>query len=103
MRAWLLTLAALAALATMLGLPNRTMAWGPKGHEIVGKIADKHLSKQARLEINLLLEGHQFKGLSDGKLTNWADTIKSSAAMKRKFPHMNEWHYIDVDVDANLQ
>jgi len=97
-----IVVAALAASA-LVGLPGRADAWGKKGHELVGKIADKHLTSKARNAIEELLLNHQFTSLSDGRLTNWADFIKGSATYRRKFPDMNQWHYVDVDVDADLE
>src|SRR5260370_33198842 len=97
MGAWLTTLAAVAALGAVVGVPTRVMAWGPKGHELVGKIADKHLTKQARDAVEELLQGHQCTSLADGRLTNWADGSQSSSLYKNNFPKMNSWHFIDLD------
>ena len=92
--------AAAAALATLFlfGTPTRVDAFGKEGHEIVGRVADKFLSKAARDAIKELLTDHQFKGLSDGRLTTWADAIKNSSAMKAKFPDNRNWHFIDLDI-----
>jgi hypothetical protein len=95
-------LATAAMVASIAGLPSRAVAWGPEGHELVGKIADKFINNNTRNAINELLENHQFQSLSDGRLPNWADSIKSSAAYRRKYPTMNLWHYIDIDVNADL-
>ena len=32
-------------------------AWGPKGHDIVASIAERHLTKKTRKELDKLLEG----------------------------------------------
>ena len=76
--------------------------WGKDGHELVGKIADKHLSANARLAVEELLLDNQFTSLSDGRLPNWADAIRGSAVYKTKYPKMNEWHYLDIDVKLNI-
>jgi hypothetical protein len=103
MRACLMTWAAVAAMGAVLALPEPTMAWGPKGHELVGKIADKHLTKQARDAIAELLQGHQFTGLADGRLTNWADAIRPSAFFRKKYPTMAQWHFVDLDVGVKIE
>ena len=91
--------AAVLAAAVVLVGGGRAWAWGKEGHEVVGRIADEHLSKKAKAAIKELLTEHQFTSLSDGRLTNWADSIRSSAQYKRQYPQMAKWHYIDYDVD----
>jgi hypothetical protein len=100
MRTWVLVVAVAGGVVVF---PTRAAAWGNRGHEVVGKIADKFLTRQARNAIDELLQNNQFQSLSDGRLTNWADLIKNSAVYRRKYPKMNEWHYIDLDVDAKLE
>jgi hypothetical protein len=82
-------------------MPSRADAWGKQGPEIAGRIADKHLDEKARAAIAELLKGDQFQSLSDGPLNSWADAIRSSAAFRRKYPRMAEWHYINIDVAAD--
>ena len=100
MRKWLPTLAAVAVLAWGVLLPCRVLAWGQEGHELVGRIADKHLNSRARQAIDELLQGSQFRSLSDGRLTNWADAIKRSAFYQRKYAKNPQWHFIDISVTA---
>jgi hypothetical protein len=95
------SLAVFAALAYAAIFPTRAAAWGKKGHEIAGRIADQHLDEKARQAIDELLKGDQFQSLSDGRLNSWADAIRSSAAFRRKYPRMSEWHYINIDVAAD--
>src|SRR5262249_55052573 len=102
MRKWLSALAAVTAIAWVAAVPSRATAWGKEGHELVGKIADRHLTGKARAGIDELLQGHQFQSLSDGRLTNWADAIRSSAAFQHKFPKMAKWHFIDISIKADL-
>ena len=98
MAKWILLSAiALAGLA-----PNRALAWGKEGHEVVGAIAEKHLNKPARDAVGELLKDHQFKSLSDTKLVNWADAIRGSAVYKEKYPKAPQWHYVDIDVESDI-
>ncbi len=99
MRDWLTLLAVACACAA--SLPPRALAWGRQGHEIAGRIADKYLDDKARAAIAELLKGDQFQSLADGRLNSWADAIRSSAAFRRKYPRMAEWHYINIDVAAD--
>lgn len=89
-------------LALALLLPSQAFAWGKDGHEVVGIIAEKNLGKPAAAAVAELLKDHQFKTLSDTKLVNWADSIRASAMDKEKFPKSALWHYIDIDVEADL-
>jgi hypothetical protein len=102
MRTWLVLLSTLAGLALVGLAPSRATAWGKEGHELVGRIADKHLNSKARDAINELLQNDQFQSLSDGRLTNWADAIRGSAVFRHKYPNMAQWHFIDISVDADL-
>jgi hypothetical protein len=99
---WHCLLSALFALAILASCPTPVSAWGKEGHEIVGKVADKYLNSQARNAIDELLQGDQFQSLSDGRLTNWADSIKGSAVYRRKYPNNASWHFIDIDVTSDL-
>ena len=44
-----------AALAAAVVLPSLALAWGEAGHKVVGEIAYKRLSTNARSEIDQLL------------------------------------------------
>ena len=94
-------LSALVAFAALglLGAPPRVDAFGKEGHEIVGRVADKFLSKAARDGIKELLLDHQFKGLSDGRLPNWADSIRGTSFGNTTFPGNGNWHFIDLDIN----
>lgn len=90
------------AIALIWLSPTPAYGWGKDGHEVVGKIAEKHLSKPARAAIDELLKDHQFTTLSDTKLVNWADAIRGSAVYKEKYPKAPQWHYINIDVATDL-
>jgi hypothetical protein len=89
-----------AVVAGILGMPARATAFGREGHAVVAKIADKYLSDKARDAIKELLAEHEYKSLADERLPNWADAIKGSAMLRRKYEDNGMWHYIDVDVDV---
>ena len=63
------------------------MAWGSTGHRIVGKVAEKYLTKNANMQIKKIL-GHN--DLS--RVSTWADEIKSDPNWK----HAYDWHWCTI-------
>jgi hypothetical protein len=102
MRNRLALLSLLAVPAVDLAWPGRAAAFGRAGHAVVGKIADIYLTDKARAALKELLKDHEYKSLPDEPLPNWADAVRSSGALRKKYPDMDMWHYIDVDVDVPL-
>jgi hypothetical protein len=76
----------------LIGLagPLPALAWGPQGHEIVGLIAEQHLSGAARAEVAQLLGGSAMM-VHD---SNWADEIRD----RRR--DTSPWHYVDIPLTA---
>jgi hypothetical protein len=82
-----------AVLVVTVGLPTPTWAFGKQGHRIVGRIAEAHLTPEARAAVDKLLgEG---KRLSDDDVANWADHIRND------FPETGPWHYVDIPFDKD--
>jgi len=100
MRTWCLRLC--VAMGAMIAVPDRVWAWGKDGHEVVGKIADKFLSPEAKKAIDEILKDDQFQTIGDTRLTSWADFIRGSAVLKRKYPNNDKFHYLDIDVECDL-
>jgi hypothetical protein len=92
-RRFVLTLAVL--FGATLFVPAPAWAWGEAGHVIVAKVAEQYLNPKARDAVKDLLDD---RPLSDPRLVTWADAIKGSAAMERKYPGQRTWHYVDIDV-----
>jgi hypothetical protein len=73
-------------------------AWGPDGHEIVGRIAELHLTEKAQREIYALLNGGNTNSpsinISDDEVANWADYVRP----KRR--ETAPWHFVDIPFDA---
>jgi len=81
--------AVLLAAAAML-TPERAIAWGTQGHEIVALIAAQELSAPARAQVTHLLGStammvHQ---------SNWADEIRDQRR------DTGRWHYVDIPLVA---
>ena len=85
---------ALALILTLTWtLPGPAWAWGPQGHQIVGRIAELHLTPQAKAAIAQLLgEGDS---ISDAEVANWADDVR------KFFPESGPWHYVDIPVEES--
>jgi hypothetical protein len=61
--------------------------WGPNGHRAAGWIADKHLSKKARKELNRILNGQSLAMAS-----TWMDDIRSDSA----YDYTSDWHWVTI-------
>ena len=65
--------------------------WGKTGHRTTGEIAEKHLSKKAKKELNKLLDG-----FSIAYVSNYGDEIKSDS----KYRKYGSWHYVNFPFDS---
>lgn len=69
--------------------PAPAWAWGPMGHHLAGRLAERHLTPKARAAVMELLE----PGETMAAASTWADEhrrdIKGSGA----------WHYVDIPLD----
>src|SRR6185437_12130431 len=68
------------------------VSWGVTGHRTVGKIADAHLSPNARAGVRDLLGSET---LSD--VSTWADEIRG----QEKYRQTGPWHYINLPLGLN--
>jgi len=83
------------------------MAWGPLGHKIVGLIAQRRLTAQARASVRALLG----PGVTLDKIANCADTVKYATAPflcagvfsmnPKDFKGTAIWHFIDIPLAAH--
>ncbi|MEI6084682.1 MAG: S1/P1 nuclease [Verrucomicrobiota bacterium] len=82
--------------AALLLLTGTCRAWGPEGHEIVGRIAEKNLTPAALHHLNELLNGTNAVTvcISDTHIANWPDEIRHDR------PETAPWHYVDIAFDA---
>ncbi len=65
--------------------------WGPTGHRVTGKIAEKHLTKKARKQIDKILKGQSLAFVS-----TFGDEIKSD----RKYSKFYPWHYVNMPLNG---
>jgi S1/P1 Nuclease len=71
-------------------LPQRALAWGAEGHEIVALIALRELTPAARAQVAHLLGGAAML-VHD---SNWADEIRDQRRST------GAWHYVDIPLQA---
>ena len=61
--------------------------WGKTGHRIVGEVAEKYLTKNAKLQIKKIMGHHDLS-----RMSNWADEIKSDPDWEKA----NDWHWCTI-------
>jgi len=68
--------------------------WGVTGHRTIGVIADNHLSKKAKKQIDKLLQGESLAFVS-----TFGDEIKSDS----RYDKLYTWHYVNFPFDTKYQ
>ena len=76
----------------LLLTPLRLWAWGVDGHRAIGKIAENHLSRHAKKEIQKLLGTETLPLVS-----TWPDEIRYYPEFKETAP----WHYVNTASGLN--
>ncbi len=71
-------------------------AWGPEGHAMVGRIAEKNLTPETLRAVNELLNGTNTVTvhISDNDIANWPDFIR------KECPETGPWHFVDIPFAA---
>ena len=70
-----------------LGISILLLSWGVTGHRTVGKIAENHLTANAKAAVHELLGGETLADVS-----TWADEVRGQPEYKSTGP----WHYINL-------
>ena len=68
--------------------------WGSTGHRTIGEIAEKHLTKKAKKQIDILLQG---QGLAI--VSTFGDDIKSD----KKYDKYYTWHFVNFPFDTKYE
>ena len=84
----------ISAVLSILIWTTSAMAWGQNGHRIVGRIAENHLTPEARQAVAELIGPESL-----AQVSTWADEIKSDRARR----HANPWHYINVEAGETFE
>jgi hypothetical protein len=66
------------------------LAWGPIGHRAVGRVAERHLSRQAAKELAAILGAERL-----AYIATWSDEIRSDPTWKRA----DDWHWVTIPMD----
>ncbi len=69
-----------------------SLAWGPKGHDIVAAIAEQNLTCKTRKNIKKLLDKKSIIYYS-----SWMDNLQNSPNWKDGYDKTKTWHYANVD------
>ena len=80
----------LACLVALQAAPP-CWAWGPLGHRLAARLAERHLNTQAKAAVAALLE----PGESLADASTWADEHR------RDIEGSGPWHYVDVPLDQD--
>ncbi len=68
-------------------LTSNVFAWGPTGHRVIGLIAEKHLTKKARKNIDRILKNETL-----AEVSTFMDFIRADNTKR----HMAPWHYMTI-------
>jgi S1/P1 Nuclease len=79
-------------LAFLLAIPIPAYAWGPKGHEVIARIAADNLSPAAHLRISQLVGGDAPALMVLD--SNWADEIRADR------PQTTNWHFVNIEIGS---
>jgi hypothetical protein len=78
---------AIISLLLLVCLIGQSFGWGQNGHRVVGQLAEWHLNKKARKNIEAILK-HE----SIPMVANWMDEIRSDKA----YDHTATWHWVTI-------
>ncbi len=76
-------------LLVIVGTATPAWAWGRLGHRVIARLAEKHMTPEAKAAVAALLEPGE--SLADASL--WADENRG------RLPKTAPWHYVDVPLD----
>lgn len=78
----------LLLLASIIGMPGKSFAWGKRGHEMVAEIAFHFLPDSTKELVKKFLGN-----LSIEEAANWMDDERGNSY----YNYMRTWHYLDID------
>lgn len=80
--------------ALLLTAPTTAFPFGANGHRIIGRIAENHLTAEARHAVQCLIGPESL-----AQASTWADEIRSDPDWKRAEP----WHFISIEDGETLE
>jgi hypothetical protein len=75
-------------------LSHPALAWGPTGHRVVGRIAERHLSEAAARGVAGILGSESLV-----QAATWPDEIRSDPAWDQAKP----WHFVSLDDNEDYE
>ncbi|WP_158856273.1 S1/P1 nuclease [Lunatibacter salilacus] len=66
----------------------QSFGWGLTGHRVVGQLAEWHLNKKAKKQIERILGPESL-----AMVANWMDDVRSDG----NYDHLNTWHYLTIE------
>ena len=75
------------ALSLLMVVTFQALPWGKTGHRIIGLIAERHLTKKAKKNIDKILKTETL-----AEVSNYMDFIRADD----QYDHMSPWHYCTV-------
>lgn len=80
----------------VLGQIEKASAWGMTGHRIISEIAERHLTKKTKKNIQKIIGNQKIAYWS-----NWADFIKSDTSPELQ--KTGSWHFVNTAADLNFE
>lgn len=65
----------------------KSFGWGQTGHRVIGQIAENHLSKKAKKEVQKILGDESLAIVSI-----WMDEVRSDDS----YDHTHDWHWVSI-------
>jgi len=81
-------------ISVLLLVASTAAPWGAIGHRIVGRIAEQHLSPEARQYLQALLGSETL-----AQVSTWPDDMRSDPA----WHHADPWHYVNIGDDETYE
>src|SRR5689334_1699600 len=79
--------------AMLLSGPSR--AWGPEGHAMIAEIAEIRLANSPALDqVKQILAADDSKAKHLDQIASWADAVRPAR------PETQDWHFVDIPLDA---
>ena len=82
------------SMGILLLISSIASPWGATGHRIVGRIAEQHLSAEARHHLQALLGPESL-----AQVSTWPDAMRADPAWNHAAP----WHYVSIADDETYE
>ena len=79
------------AAVAIFAIPQKSFAWGSKGHQLVAEIAFRYLDDSTQKVVR-----HYLRKMSIEEAGTWMDDMRSN----NYYDYMKTWHYINIPKDS---